>query len=183
VASALSLPERQAAQIAAVLLFVPAVVTGIATASFILRQHPQISCAGIGIAAVALAVMPLLAWAKRREARRSGNSALAADAVQSATCAYLALITLCGLAGHAIFGVVWFDPLAALIAVPILVKEGKDACVGTVAGVADRQGTRMLSPRSRYRETLLPLVMLLGRRQIANALFGTGLSDKLASRK
>ena len=130
-----SLPERQAAQIAAVLLFVLAVVvTGIAAASFILKQHPETSYAGIGITVTALAVMPLLAWAKRREARRNGNRALAADAVQSATCAYLALITLCGLVGHALFGVVWFDPLAALVAVPILVKEGKDAWRGHNCG-------------------------------------------------
>jgi divalent metal cation (Fe/Co/Zn/Cd) transporter len=130
-----SVPERRAAQIASVLLFVLAVVvTGITAASFILKQLPGTSCAGIGITAAALVVMPLLAWAKRREARRSGNRALAADAVQSATCAYLALITLCGLASHATFDVAWFDPLAALVAVPILVKEGKDAWRGHNCG-------------------------------------------------
>jgi hypothetical protein len=31
--------------------------------------------------------MPLLAWEKRKLARRTANKALAADAVQSATCA------------------------------------------------------------------------------------------------
>ncbi len=49
----------------------------------------------------ALIVMPILATLKRREARRTHNVALAADAVQSATCAYLALVTLTGLAANA----------------------------------------------------------------------------------
>jgi divalent metal cation (Fe/Co/Zn/Cd) transporter len=71
--------------------------------------------------------MPLLAWEKRKLARRTGNSALAADAVQSATCAYLALITLAGLALNAIFHVPWFDPIAALAAIPILLYEANQA--------------------------------------------------------
>jgi divalent metal cation (Fe/Co/Zn/Cd) transporter len=74
--------------------------------------------------------MPILATLKRREARRSQNGALAADAVQSATCAYIALITLAGLALNAAFHVPWFDSFAALLAVPILIKEGKSAWKG-----------------------------------------------------
>jgi divalent metal cation (Fe/Co/Zn/Cd) transporter len=58
------------------------------------RVQPEASPLGIGITAAALIVMPLLAWEKRKLARRTGNSALAADAVQSATCAYLAMLTL-----------------------------------------------------------------------------------------
>jgi divalent metal cation (Fe/Co/Zn/Cd) transporter len=71
--------------------------------------------------------MTVLAMLKRREARRSNNVALAADAVQSATCAYLALATLVGLAVNAAFHVPWVDSLAALIAVPILIHEGRSA--------------------------------------------------------
>jgi divalent metal cation (Fe/Co/Zn/Cd) transporter len=69
--------------------------------------------------------MPVLASLKRREARRSKNAALAADAVQSATCAYIALITLSGLAVNAAFHVPWFDSIAALVVIPILINEGK----------------------------------------------------------
>jgi divalent metal cation (Fe/Co/Zn/Cd) transporter len=74
--------------------------------------------------------MPVLATLKRREARRSQNAALAADAVQSATCAYIALITLAGLALNAAFHIPWFDSLAALLAIPILIKEGRSAWKG-----------------------------------------------------
>ena len=78
--------------------------------------------------------MPVLAWFKRREARYSGNTALAADAAQSATCAYLALIALVGLAVNAFFHIAWFDAVAALVAVPILLKEGRSAWYGQTCG-------------------------------------------------
>lgn len=74
--------------------------------------------------------MPVLASLKRREARRSGNIALAADAVQSATCAYIALIALTGLGMNATFHIAWFDSIAALLAIPILIKEGWAAWKG-----------------------------------------------------
>ena len=50
---------------------------------------------------------------------------LAADAVQSATCAYIAFVTLAGLALNAAFHIPWFDSLAALVAIPLLIKEGQ----------------------------------------------------------
>jgi len=71
--------------------------------------------------------MPVLAQLKRREARRTGSRALAADAIQSATCAWLALTALAGLAANALFHIAWFDSAAALLAVPLLLREGRAA--------------------------------------------------------
>jgi divalent metal cation (Fe/Co/Zn/Cd) transporter len=123
--------ERRAHRAAALLLFVLAFVVGlIAFGSLVLRLQPETSRAGIGITIAALIVMPVLATLKRREARRSENIALAADAVQSATCAYIALITLAGLALNAAFQIPWFDSIAALLAIPILIKEGRSAWKG-----------------------------------------------------
>jgi divalent metal cation (Fe/Co/Zn/Cd) transporter len=131
----MSISERRASRTAGALLFVLAfVVAAIAVASLALRLRPATSYAGIAITIAALIAMPVLAFLKRREARRSKNAALAADAVQSATCAYLALITLAGLAINAAFHVAWFDPVAALVAVPILVKEGRSAWQGHACG-------------------------------------------------
>jgi divalent metal cation (Fe/Co/Zn/Cd) transporter len=130
-----SISEGRAGRAAAVLLFVLAfIVCAIAIASLALRQRPAISPIGIGITLAALVAMPVLAWLKRKEARRSNNAALAADAVQSATCAYLAAITLTGLALNALFHVPWFDSLAALAAVPLLIKEGRAAWQGKLCG-------------------------------------------------
>lgn len=131
----MSISERRASRAAGGLLFVLAiVVAAIAVASLALRLRPTISRAGIAITIAALIAMPVLAFLKRREARRSLNAALAADAVQSATCAYLALITLAGLAINAAFHIAWFDSVAALVAVPILVKEGRAAWQGHICG-------------------------------------------------
>jgi divalent metal cation (Fe/Co/Zn/Cd) transporter len=126
-----SISERNAARVASVLLFLLAlVVVAVALSSLVLRQRPESSCAGIAITIAALFAMPILAWMKRCEARRLGNTALAADATQSATCAYLALIALIGLSVNAVFHIGWFDAAAALAAVPILVKEGRSAWKG-----------------------------------------------------
>ena len=127
----ISISDRKATRTASVLLFVLAfVVTGAAVTSLALGLRPETSRAGIGITIAALLAMPVLAWFKRREAARSGNVALAADAMQSATCAYLALIALTGLALNSLFHIVWFDSVAALVAVPILLKEGRAAWKG-----------------------------------------------------
>jgi divalent metal cation (Fe/Co/Zn/Cd) transporter len=131
----MAISERRAARIAAGLLFLLAfVVTGTAIASLALGLRPEASRAGIGITFAALLTMPILAALKRREARRSGNIALAADAAQSATCAYLALIVLVGLSVNAVFHIAWFDAVAALVAVPILLKEGRAAWQGKMCG-------------------------------------------------
>ncbi len=123
--------ERTAHRSAAALLFALALAVGIiALGSLTLHLQPESSPAGIGITIAALVAMPVLASLKRREAQRSGNAALAADAVQSATCAYIALVTLAGLALNAAFHMPWFDSIAALVAIPILIKEGRSAWLG-----------------------------------------------------
>jgi divalent metal cation (Fe/Co/Zn/Cd) transporter len=130
-----AISERRASRMAGALLIVLAfVVASIAVAALALRMRPATSCSGIAITIAALIVMPVLALLKRREARRRKNAALAADAVQSATCAYLALIALGGLVINAAFHVSWFDSVAALVAVPLLVKEGRSAWRGHACG-------------------------------------------------
>ena len=125
------IPERPAARVAGVLLIVLAlVVTADAIGSLALHIHPDTSRSGLAITIASLIAMPILARWKRREAHRVHNGALAADAVQSATCAFLALLTLIGLAVDALFGIGWVDSLAALLAVPILLKEARTAWHG-----------------------------------------------------
>jgi len=102
--------------------------------SLALHFQPEPSLLGMLVTAAALVAMPILAGLKRKEARRINNVALAADAVQSATCAYLALITLAGLAANAAFHIPWIDSLAALVAIPILLHEGRSAWQGHACG-------------------------------------------------
>jgi divalent metal cation (Fe/Co/Zn/Cd) transporter len=127
--------KNQASRRAGLLLFVLAGVVVITTGlSLRYGIRPEASCVGIGITVAALIVMPVLAWLKRKAARTTNNRALAADAVQSATCAYLAGITLIGLGINAAFRIHWVDWVAALAATPILIIEGRKAMRGESCG-------------------------------------------------
>jgi divalent metal cation (Fe/Co/Zn/Cd) transporter len=92
---------------------------------------------GIAITALALVAMPVLAGLKRRQARVLNNRALAADATQSATCAYLAGITLAGLLTYTVWRITWVDTVAALAAVPILIVEGRRTWRGQGCGCCE----------------------------------------------
>lgn len=133
--SIVKISPKRAARIAGLLLFVLAgIVAMISMTAIVLKVAPDTSALGIGVTIVALAVMPVLSRAKRRKANAIGNRALAADAVQSATCAYLAGFTLLGLVLNATLHFHWVDPLAALAALPILVLEARRAIRGDVCG-------------------------------------------------
>lgn len=101
-----------------------------AVKSLIRRETPAASYIGIGIAALSLIVMPLLARAKRHIAAKINSRAMRADARQTDICAYLSAILLGGLMLNAIFGWWWSDPLAALVMTPIIAKEGIEALRG-----------------------------------------------------
>jgi divalent metal cation (Fe/Co/Zn/Cd) transporter len=120
-----TLSEARASRLAGILLFILAGIITSASGLALWREvRPEPSWMGIGITMAALFVMPVLSRAKRKAGKATGNLALGADAVQSATCAWLAGLTLAGLALNATFHVRWVDPVAALAAVPILCKEG-----------------------------------------------------------
>ncbi|MET0625425.1 MAG: cation transporter [Pyrinomonadaceae bacterium] len=101
-----------------------------AVKSLVYREVPEASHIGIALAALSLAVMPLLARAKRRVAAEIGSRALRADSRQTDICTYLSAILLGGLILNALLGWWWADPVAALVMVPIIVKEGVEALRG-----------------------------------------------------
>ncbi len=113
-------------------LMLAAYVAFDAAHSLIRRELPDASFVGIALSIVSLIVMPLLARAKRRVAARLDSAALDADSRQTALCAYLSAILLGGLALNAVFGWWWADPVAALIMVPIIIREGTQALRGEV---------------------------------------------------
>jgi divalent metal cation (Fe/Co/Zn/Cd) transporter len=98
--------------------------------SLIRRKAPQESIVGIVLAVVSLIVMPLLVRAKRKVARGINSRALMADSKQTELCTYLSAILLGGLLLNALVGWWWADPVAALIMVPIIVKEGIEGLRG-----------------------------------------------------
>ncbi|HMG70329.1 MAG TPA: cation transporter, partial [Gemmatimonadaceae bacterium] len=88
------------------------------------------STVGIALAVASLIVMPLLARAKRKVAIALNSRALRSEAQQTQLCTYLSAILLGGLALNAVFGWWWADPVAALVMVPIIGKEGIEALRG-----------------------------------------------------
>jgi divalent metal cation (Fe/Co/Zn/Cd) transporter len=115
-------------------LLLAAYVTFDAVKSLIKREPPAATYLGIGIAALSLVVMPLLARAKRRVAKEIHSHALEADARQTDICTYLSAILLGGLLLNAILGWWWADPVAALVMIPIIVKEAVRALRGEACG-------------------------------------------------
>jgi len=117
--------ERNAARIAGGLLLVlAAFVVAASSVTFLGYSEPRPSNLGIAVLIAAAAIMPWLAWEKRRLSAVTGSASLRADAAESALCAYFSVIALVGIG----------DPVAALAVTPFIVIEGHKAIRGQACG-------------------------------------------------
>jgi len=94
------------------------------------RARPGESIAGLAITAAALAVMKLVAIAKRRTSQAMGNRTLIADSAETAFCAATSAAALAGVGLNMALGWWWADPAAALAIGALAVKEGLEAWHG-----------------------------------------------------
>jgi divalent metal cation (Fe/Co/Zn/Cd) transporter len=120
--------ERRALRVIAVTFFLLAAyiaIDGLYTLAS--ASKPEQSVPGIAVAGAALLVMPTLALFKRRTGQQLRSEALLADAAESAFCAYLSGVVLIGVGLNTAFGWWWADPVAALLVIPLVVKEGLEA--------------------------------------------------------
>lgn len=123
--------ENLAARIAAGLLFTLAAYVALASVMTILgHSEPKTTYLGIAILIAAAAIMPWLAKEKRKLSAITGSATLRADAAESALCAYLSIVALVGLGVNAIWHLSWADPIAALVIVPFILREGWEAMRG-----------------------------------------------------
>jgi divalent metal cation (Fe/Co/Zn/Cd) transporter len=123
--------ERRTLRIVGVLFLALAAYVAVdAVRTLVTREAPRESIVGIALAALSLAVMPLLARAKRRVAVALGSAALVAESRQTLICTYLSGILLGGLLLNAVAGWWWADPVAALAMVPLIAHEGREALRG-----------------------------------------------------
>lgn len=88
------------------------------------------STVGIVLAALSLAVMPVLSLTQRRAGRELGSLSAVADSKQTLLCTYLSAILLTGLLLNSLLGWSWADPVAALGIAAIAVREGVNAWRG-----------------------------------------------------
>jgi len=105
-------------------------VTGQAGWTLWMTEAPQESLIGIILAITSLVFMPLVSWGKLRAGHEIGSAALRAEAKETLACSYLSFALLLGLVANAAAGWWWADPIAALIMVPWLIKEGHEGLSG-----------------------------------------------------
>ncbi|MET7831355.1 cation transporter [Micromonospora sediminicola] len=105
-------------------------------------EHSSI---GLVLAALSLAIMPVLSYAQRRAGWELGSRSAVADSKQTLLCTYLSAVLLVGLGVNSLFGWSWADPIAALVIAAVAVKEGREAWRGdaccAVPLTAPRTGT------------------------------------------
>jgi divalent metal cation (Fe/Co/Zn/Cd) transporter len=94
------------------------------------QEPPSHSLVGIILACLSLVVMPWLAHLKRKGAMRLESGALEAETRQTEICAYLSAILLLGLGLNAWMDWWWADPVAGIIMVPLIDREGREAVRG-----------------------------------------------------
>jgi len=126
--------EHLARRLIAVSFFaLAAYVTVESVRAVVARDQPDTSVVGITLAALSLAVMPLLSRWQRHTGRELGSGAVVADGAQTLLCTYLSAVLLVGLLANALLGWWWLDPVAALVIAAVAVREGRsnwrgDAC-------------------------------------------------------
>ena len=116
--------DRRAQRLIALSFGALAVYVGIESArDLATADRPEESLVGIAMAALSLAVMPVLAQAKRRLAPLIGSRAVEAEATQTALCALMSGGLLVGLGANAALGWWWADPLAGLFIAALAAHE------------------------------------------------------------
>ena len=98
--------------------------------TLVVGNEPDTSGVGLALAIAATLVMPILGFAKRRNALQLGSPALVAEANETLVCSYLSFTLFFGLAANALFGWWWADIAAAMAMVPWIVKEGLEGLRG-----------------------------------------------------
>ncbi|MBI1314421.1 cation transporter [bacterium] len=124
--------ERRAGRIAGTVLLILAayIVIDAGRRLFGFGAEAEESVPGIILTALSMLVMPILGAAKLRTAKQLESSALRADAYETIACAWMSAATLLGLLLNATLGWTRADPVAALLIVPLVIREGREALAG-----------------------------------------------------
>ncbi len=123
--------ELRAQKLIGASFFLLAAYVGVeAIRALIVADHASVSWVGIGLAAVTVVLMPLLASAKAKVGEELSSSSTKSEGRQNQLCAYLSAALLVGLGGNALFGLWWLDPVTALVIGAVALSEGREAWRG-----------------------------------------------------
>jgi len=127
--------ERRASILAGYALYILALYVLASSVLGLFTHHvtnTRLSAWGILIGGAAALGMPFLAKYKLRVAApdRLNSKALRADAMEAIACGYLSIVLIMGLTATRLFGWWWLDNVAALVLIPLLIKEGREAIKG-----------------------------------------------------
>ncbi len=120
--------ERRVAVFVGVTLMALAAYVGArALHDLVAGARPEESYLGIGIAIASLVVMPLVSRWEHRLSHTINSRALEAESRETLVCAWLSAALLIGLGANALLGWWWADPVAALVMVAFIGREGWEA--------------------------------------------------------
>jgi divalent metal cation (Fe/Co/Zn/Cd) transporter len=123
--------EERAQKLVAIQFFLLAPYVGFEAIQHLAgAERPEVSILGMVLTATSLVGMPLLGIAKQRVARTLGSQATHGEGSQNLLCGYLAGAVFLGLAGNALFGWWWLDPIAALVVAGVALREGVETWRG-----------------------------------------------------
>ena len=123
--------EDRAQKLVAVQFFLLAPFVSFEAVRHLITAHEaETSVLGMVLTATSLVGMPFLGIAKQRLASTLGSSATHGEGAQNLLCAYLAGAVFLGLAGNALLGWWWLDPIAALFIGGVAIKEGLETWRG-----------------------------------------------------
>jgi divalent metal cation (Fe/Co/Zn/Cd) transporter len=128
--------ERTALRLIAVSFLGLAAYVGVdAVLALVGGSEARPSATGIVLAALSLAVMPVLSLLERRAGTELGSASAVADSRQTLVCAWLSAALLLGLLLDAGLGWWWADPVAGIAIAAFAVREGLEAWRGDACAV------------------------------------------------
>jgi divalent metal cation (Fe/Co/Zn/Cd) transporter len=119
--------QRVAVFVGVTLLALAAYVGGEAVYKLATSARPDVSYLGIGIATASLIMMPLASRLEHGLSHQINSRALEAASRETLVCCWLSLALLLGLGANALLGWWWADPVAALVMVGFIAREGWEA--------------------------------------------------------
>jgi cation diffusion facilitator family transporter len=117
--------EKRAAKLVACTFFVlGAYVLYESVHKLLVREIPETSFIGMGVAVASIIVMPVLFTMKYRTGIQLRSKSLIADSKETLACLFLSVALLIGLGLNYLFGFWQADPIVGLIVVVFLAREG-----------------------------------------------------------